>query len=68
MNRREACQLLKCNLIGLAIKLKITDSAVAQWGDDRDIPKLREYQVRELADSESKKNIDSLAGQKNIQN
>lgn len=70
MKRREACELLNCNLLGLAAKLNISDSAVAQWGDDRDIPKLREYQVRELGRinrMKSNENLDSSTDLKNIQ-
>lgn len=71
MKRREACELLNCHLLGLATKLNISDSAVAQWGDDRDIPKLREYQVLELVHSNSLKsneNLDHSATLKYIQN
>ena len=49
MTRQEAAKLLNCSLAGLAEKLGLTTAAIAQWGDDTDIPPLREYQVRELA-------------------
>lgn len=49
MKRQEAVKLLNCSLAGLAEKLGLTTAAIAQWGDDTDIPPLREYQVRELA-------------------
>jgi transcriptional repressor of cell division inhibition gene dicB len=49
MTRQEAAKLLKCSLAELAFKLGISTAAVAQWGDENDIPLLREMQVRELA-------------------
>lgn len=70
MKRREACELLGCNLYELSIKLNISDSAVAQWGDERDIPKLREYEVRELSrisKLESASNLAMSSALENIQ-
>lgn len=50
MTRKEAMKLLGVEkLIQLAVKLELTTSAIAQWGDDADIPDYREYEVRELA-------------------
>lgn len=50
MTRKEAMKLLGVEkLIQLADKLELTTSAIAQWGDDADIPDYREYEVRELA-------------------
>ncbi|QOW49248.1 hypothetical protein G0029_05240 [Acinetobacter sp. YH12138] len=71
MKRREACNLLGCNLLELSIKLNISDSAVAQWGDDRDIPKLREYEVLELVrinKAEAMSNLAMSSDLENIQN
>ncbi len=36
-------------LYQLAEKLELTTSAIAQWGDEEDIPDYREYEIRELA-------------------
>ena len=47
--RDEAAKLLNCSFADLAEKLGITTAAVAQWGDDKEIPLLREIQVKELA-------------------
>lgn len=49
MTRKEAAKLLNCSFSELADKLGITTAAIAQWGDDKDIPLLREIQVKELA-------------------
>lgn len=50
MTRQEALELLGCKkLIQLAEILELSTSAIAQWGDDADIPDFREYEVRELA-------------------
>ncbi len=49
MTRQEAAKLLNCSFADLAEKLGITTAAVAQWGDDKEIPLLREIQVKELA-------------------
>ena len=49
MTRQEAAKLLNCSFVDLAKKLGITTAAVAQWGDDKEIPLLREIQVKELA-------------------
>lgn len=49
MTRQEAAKLLNCSLAGLAVKLGLSTAAIAQWGDNTDIPPLREYQVREIA-------------------
>ena len=68
MKRREACELLNCNLFELSIKLDISDSAVAQWGDERDIPKLREYQVQELVRNNSMKSNENLAPSNDLEN
>jgi hypothetical protein len=46
MTRQEAVKLLNCSLSELAGKLSITTAAIAQWGDDDDIPLLRELQVK----------------------
>lgn len=50
MTRQEALELLGYEkLIQLAEILELSTSAIAQWGDDADIPEYREYEVRELA-------------------
>ncbi|AFU39008.1 Cro/CI family transcriptional regulator [Acinetobacter baumannii] len=50
MTRTEALELLNCKkLYQLAEKLELTTSAIAQWGDEEDIPDYREYEIRELA-------------------
>lgn len=49
MTRQEAAKLLNCSFSELAEKLGITTAAIAQWGDGKDIPLLREIQVKELA-------------------
>lgn len=50
MTRREAVALLGLNkLYELAEILDLSTAAIAQWGDDEDIPDYREYEVRELA-------------------
>jgi len=49
MTRDEAIKLLDCSLSELALRLDITTAAVAKWNKDQ-IPPLREYQVRELAE------------------
>lgn len=50
MNRREAMALLGYKtLTQLAETLELSTSAIAQWGDDADIPEYREYEIRELA-------------------
>ena len=48
MTRDEATSLLNCSLAELAVMLKTTTSAIAQW-DESNIPSLREYQIRDLA-------------------
>lgn len=50
MTRREAVALLGLKkLYELAEILDLSTAAIAQWGDDEDIPDYREYEVRELA-------------------
>lgn len=49
MTRDEAIKLLDCSLSELALRLDITTAAVAKWNKDQ-IPPLREYQIRELAE------------------
>lgn len=76
MTRREAMTLLGLKkLFQLADKLELTTSAIAQWGDDEDIPEYREYEVRELAAGripkrlrKSKQNLTDPAVEQNIQN
>lgn len=76
MTRREAMALLGVNkLFQLAGKLELTTAAIAQWGDDADIPEYREYEVRELAAGripkrllKSKQNLTASAVLENIQN
>lgn len=48
MTRDEAIELLGCNLSELADSLGITTAAVARWNKEQ-IPKLREYQIRDIA-------------------
>ncbi len=48
MTRDEAIELLGCNLSELADSLGITTAAVARW-DKEKIPRLREYQIRDIA-------------------
>jgi transcriptional regulator with XRE-family HTH domain len=38
MTRQEAAKLLNCSFAELAEKLGITTAAIAQWGDDKEIP------------------------------
>ena len=50
MKRRDALALLGYDhLYQLANVLELSTAAIAQWGDDEDIPAFREYEVRELA-------------------
>lgn len=73
MTRREAMTLLGLKkLFQLADKLELTTSAIAQWGDDEDIPDFREYEVRELAAGripkrlrKSKQNVSQVNNQEN---
>lgn len=72
MTRDEAKKLLECNLSELASKLGITTAAVAKWNKDQ-IPKLREYEIRDIfAKSEKAKKLSKTLGNsaanKNIQN
>ncbi|WP_336957507.1 Cro/CI family transcriptional regulator [Acinetobacter johnsonii] len=48
MTRDEAIELLGCNLSELADSLGITTAAVARWNKEK-IPRLREYQIRDIA-------------------
>lgn len=48
MTLYEALELLQCNSTELAKRLDISTSAIAQWDKDK-IPKLREYEIKELA-------------------
>lgn len=76
MTRSEAMVLLGVKkFFQLADKLELTTSAIAQWGDDKDIPPFREYEVRELHAGRTPKrllktklNIGSSANPENIQN
>lgn len=73
MTRQEAVTLLGLEkLIQLAELLELSTSAIAQWGDDADIPEYREYEVRELAAGrtpkrllKSKQNLDQATDKKN---
>ena len=73
MTRQEAVTLLGLEkLIQLAELLELSTSAIAQWGDDADIPEYREYEVRELAAGrtpkrllKSKQSLDQAADKKN---
>lgn len=50
MTRRDAMALLRLEkLYQLADRLDLSTAAIAQWGDEDDIPDYREYEVRELA-------------------
>lgn len=73
MTRRQAMELLGFKkLFQLADKLELSTSAIAQWGDDEDIPEYREYEVRELAAGrtpkrllKSKQNVSQVNNQEN---
>ncbi len=65
MTRTEALELLNCKkLYQLAEKLELTTSAIAQWGDEEDIPDYREYEIRELAAGRVPKRL--LKAEKNL--
>jgi len=76
MTRRQAMALLGLEkLIQLADALELTTAAIAQWGDDKDIPKFREYEIKELAAGQtpkrllqSKQNLINSIKNRNIQN
>jgi len=58
MTRQEAMELLGYEkLFQLADVLELSTSAIAQWGDDKDIPLYREYEVRELAAGRTPKRL-----------
>ena len=72
MTRDEATALLNCSLAELAVKLATTTSAIAQW-DENEIPALREYQIRDLAEGKTpiglqkrKQNVNQTTKQTNI--
>ncbi|AXY57289.1 hypothetical protein CDG60_12355 [Acinetobacter chinensis] len=47
MTRNEAIELLNCSLAELATLLGISTAAIAQWNPES-IPKLREYEIRDI--------------------
>lgn len=50
MTRREAMAKLNLEkLYQLADKLELTTAAIALWGDEKDIPDYRQFEVNELA-------------------
>ena len=50
MTRREAMAKLNLEkLYQLADKLRLTTAAIALWGDDKEIPDYRQFEVNELA-------------------
>lgn len=69
MTRDEATELLGCSLSELAGLLGITTAAVAKW-DKKQIPKLREYEINDLALSRDKSVISkkSLRNQNSLEN
>lgn len=69
MTRDEATKLLDCSLSELAGLLGITTAAVAKW-DKEQIPKLREYEIKDLAKNRDKSVIskNSLRNQNSLKN
>lgn len=63
MTRDEACELLKCDYSGLAVRLFLTTAAIARW-KNRELPFDREYEITELAAGRIPKRI--LEAQKNL--
>ncbi|WP_151838071.1 MULTISPECIES: ribonuclease D [unclassified Acinetobacter] len=50
MTRREAMAKLNLEkLYQLADKLELSTAAIALWGDEKDIPDYRQFEVNELA-------------------
>lgn len=48
MKKSEALELLQCTVPELAKLLKISTEAIYKWGD-REIPIVREYQIKDVA-------------------
>ncbi|AUC06913.1 ribonuclease D [Acinetobacter lwoffii] len=59
MTRDEAIQLLDCSLSELADRLGITTAAVAKWNKQQ-IPRLREYEIRALAEGRTPYGLPSV--------
>lgn len=58
MTKSEALKFADGSVKKLASLLGITHNAISQW-NEREIPKLREYQLKEIAEKQQSHQLDS---------